>query len=77
MKLKWFAIGLGVGAGVAILSTPKSGAETRDVLGDIPDKARRYATGRVKEENYTITDVINEMNEDEKVAAAEQISEAS
>jgi gas vesicle protein len=80
MSLKWFAIGLGIGAGVAILSTPKTGAEMRDMLKDIPNKARRYAAGKIEEEHYTITDVINEINESKKVvtnAAADSLSEAS
>ena len=60
MNLKWFAMGLGLGAVVAILYTPKTGAETREMLRDKVDDARRYATGRIQQERYTIADVLNE-----------------
>lgn len=67
MNPKWFAIGLGVGAAVgavaAILCTPKTGAEMREMLKDRANDLRRYAAGKVKEEHYTIADVINEIDE--------------
>jgi gas vesicle protein len=63
MNLKWFAMGLGLGAVVAFLYTPKTGAETRQMLRDKVDDARRYATGRIQEERYTIADVLNEGRE--------------
>jgi gas vesicle protein len=63
MKLKWFAIGLGLGAVVAMLYTPKTGAETREILKDKVNDGRRYVAGRIEEEHYTIADVINEGKE--------------
>lgn len=63
MNLKWFATGLGLGAAIAILYTPKTGTETREMLQEKVDDARRYAAGSIQEEHYTITDVINEGQE--------------
>jgi gas vesicle protein len=76
MNLKWFAIGLGLGAAVAVLYTPKTGAETREMLGDKVDDARRYAAGRIQEERYTIADVLNEGQEVVR-GKAEAITDAS
>ena len=70
MNLKSFASGLGVGAVVGavvtLLSTPKTGAEMREILRDKVDEARRAAV-EAKEEHYTIGDVINEINEAKEV----------
>lgn len=63
MNLKWFAMGLGLGAAVAILYTPKTGAETREMLREKVGHARRYTAGKIPEERYSITDVINEDQE--------------
>jgi gas vesicle protein len=63
MNLKWFAIGVGLGAAVTILCTPKTGAETREMLREKVDDARRYAAGKIQEEPYTIADVLNEGQE--------------
>lgn len=59
MKLKWFVTGLGLGAVVAILYTPKTGAETRGMLRGKADDA----ASRVQQERYTIGDVIKENRE--------------
>lgn len=58
--LKWFALGLGTGAAVAILYAPKAGTEMREMLRDKADDARRYVAGTIREEHYTIGDVIHE-----------------
>jgi gas vesicle protein len=63
MSLKWFGVGLGLGAAVAVLYTPRAGAETREMLRDKADQARRYVAGRIGKERYTIGDVINEARE--------------
>lgn len=68
MNLKWFGIGLGVGAGIAILSTPRTGAETREALKNMADKARERVSRKVEEEHYTITDVIDRIKEEGKTA---------
>ena len=60
MNLKWFAMGLGLGAAVALLYTPETGAETREMLRDKVDDSREYAARRIQEERYTIADVLNE-----------------
>ena len=81
MNLKWFGIGLGVGAAVGavstVLTTPKTGAEMRAMLKDRADDVRRYAAGKVEEEHYTITDVIDEINEAKKAADHEEKSVSS
>ena len=80
MNLKWFAIGLGagaaVGAVVTVLSTPKTGAEMREMLKDRANDVRRYAE-EVKEEHYTIGDVINEINEGKEGVNREEQSVSS
>jgi gas vesicle protein len=48
MNLKWFALGLGLGAAVGLLCAPKTGFKTR----------------KVREERYTIGDVLHESNQD-------------
>ena len=62
MNLKWLATGLALGAAVAILYTPKAGAETRAMLRGKVDDVRRYV-GRIREERWSITDVIKEGQE--------------
>jgi gas vesicle protein len=52
-----------LGAVVAMLYTPKTGAETREILKDKVNDGRRYVAGRIEEEHYTIADVINEGKE--------------
>ena len=81
MNSKWFAIGLGVGAAVGavatILNTPKTGAEMREMLKDGANDLRRYAAGKVKDEHYTIGDVINEINEGKEGVNREEKSASS
>lgn len=60
MSLKWFAMGLGLGATIAVLYTPKAGDETREILREKIDDARQQFTGRTQEQAWSITDVINE-----------------
>lgn len=81
MNPKWFAIGLGVGAAVgavaAILSTPKTGAEMKEMLKDGAKDVRRHAAGKVEEEHYTIGDVINEIKEGKEGVNREEKSVSS
>jgi gas vesicle protein len=81
MNLKWFAIGLGAGAAVGavltVLCTPKTGTEMRKMLKDRANGVRQHAAGEVKEEHYTIGDVINEINEGEEAANREEKSVSS
>jgi gas vesicle protein len=48
MNLKWFAMGLGVGAVVTLFTTPKTGAETREMLQDKADDALKFAAEKFK-----------------------------
>jgi gas vesicle protein len=59
MKLKWFSIGLGLGAVIALLTTPKTGAEARQIVQDKADDARRYAAGRIQEVGNSVHDAID------------------
>jgi gas vesicle protein len=81
MNLKWFAIGLGVGAAVGavvtVLSTPKTGTEMREMLKDRANDVRRYAVEEIKEDHYTIGDVINEINEGKEAVNREEKSVSS
>lgn len=83
MSMKWFAIGLGLGAVVAVVCAPKSGAETRQMFEDKANDARRFAAARLKEEREKVHDAINEGQKMAEavsgaaVAAADKFSEAS
>ena len=41
MRLSSFIVGIGVGAGVALLLAPRSGDETREILTDKVEEGRR------------------------------------
>lgn len=45
----YFLAGLGIGAIVALLFAPRSGEETREMLGRRADESREYVTGKSKE----------------------------
>jgi gas vesicle protein len=57
--MRWFFFGLGLGAIVALLYTPKTGAEMIDIVKEKIDETRR----EIPEEHYTIAEVINEGTE--------------
>jgi len=57
MKIISFVTGLGVGAAVAMLLTPKSGEEMREMMSEKAEDGRRYAKRRVRE----LSDVANEV----------------
>lgn len=48
-KISYFLVGLGVGALVGVLFAPKSGEETRDILGKKADEGRDYAQKKARE----------------------------
>jgi gas vesicle protein len=54
-----FLLGLAVGAGVALLFAPRSGAETRRVLGDGAKRARDRASDLVEDAAETVTDTFD------------------
>jgi gas vesicle protein len=57
MKIISFITGLGVGAAVAILLTPRSGDEMREMLSETAEDGRRYAKKRVRELNNVANEV--------------------
>jgi gas vesicle protein len=59
MKIISFVTGLGVGAVVAMLLTPRSGDEMREMLSEKAEDGRRYAKKRVRE----LSNVANEVAE--------------
>ena len=44
-KLAWFLTGAVIGASVAILFAPKSGKETRKMIGDTTQRGKEAVTG--------------------------------
>lgn len=48
-KISYFLVGLGVGALVGVLFAPKSGEETRELLGQKADEGRDYAQKKARE----------------------------
>ena len=59
MKIISFITGLGAGAAIAMLLTPKSGDEMREMLSERAEDGRRYAKKRVRE----LSNVANEVAE--------------
>ena len=57
MKIISFVTGLGVGAAIAMLLTPRSGDEMREMLSEKAEDGRRYAKKRVRE----LSNVANEV----------------
>jgi len=54
-----FLMGLAVGAGIALLFAPRSGAETRRAIGDGARKARDRASDMVEDATETVTDTFD------------------
>ena len=48
MKIISFVTGLGVGAAVAMLLTPRSGEDMREMLSEKAENGRRYAKRRAR-----------------------------
>jgi gas vesicle protein len=59
MKIISFVTGLGVGAAVAMLLTPRSGDDMREMLSEKAEDGRRYAKKRVRE----LSSIANEVAE--------------
>lgn len=59
MKFTSFIAGLGLGAAVAMLFSPKSGDETREFLMKRAEDGRRYAQERGREFSATAHDVVD------------------
>jgi gas vesicle protein len=57
MKIISFVTGLGVGAAIAMLVTPRSGEEMREMLSERAEDGRRYAKKRARE----LSNVANEV----------------
>lgn len=79
MKIISFVTGLGVGAAVAMLLTPKSGEDMREMLSERAEDGRRYAKRRVRELSSVANDVADrgrEVVEEQKhaITAAVQVA---
>ena len=57
MKIISFVTGLGIGAAVAMLCTPRSGEDMREMLSERAEDGRRYARKRVRELSNLANDV--------------------
>jgi gas vesicle protein len=57
MKVTSFVIGLGVGAAVAMLCAPRTGEETRQILGEKAERGRRFIEDRANELCDTANDL--------------------
>ena len=68
MKIISFVTGLGVGAAVAMLLTPRSGEEMREMMSEKAEGGRRYAKKRVRE----LSNVANEVAGRSKAAIDQQ-----
>ena len=56
MKITSFLMGLGAGVAIAMLTTPRTGDETRELLSEKARQARRYAERRASD----LRDMANE-----------------
>ena len=68
MKIISFVTGLGVGAAVAMLLTPRSGEDVREMLSEKAEDGRRYAKKRVRE----LRNIANEAADRGKAAIDQQ-----
>ena len=48
-KLGYLLVGLGIGAVIALLFAPRSGQETRQMIGKKADEGRDYLAGKTRE----------------------------
>ena len=58
-KLGFFLAGLGIGAILALLFAPKSGSETRDLLGQKTGEGKEYLTAKSKEIRRQAEDIVD------------------
>ena len=68
MKIISFVTGLGVGAAIAMLLTPRSGDEMREMLSERAEDGRRYAKKRVRE----LSSIANEVADRGRAALDQQ-----
>jgi len=57
-KAVWFLAGFTAGAALALLLAPKSGQETRELIGKKVEEGRDYATARGKELRRAAEDLV-------------------
>ncbi len=74
-KFAFFLAGLGVGAILALLFAPKSGKETRELIGQKAEEGRDYVTARGKELRKDAEDLV-EKGKDLVAKQKEQLSAA-
>ncbi len=72
-KVTYLFVGLGIGALVAILCTPKSGEETREYLAQKAEESKEYAQRKARELRERAEEVV----ERGKQAAARQTQSIS
>jgi gas vesicle protein len=58
-KAIWFLAGFSVGAVVALLLAPKSGEETRELIGKKAEEGRDYVTAKGKEFRRAAEDLVD------------------
>lgn len=58
-KFAYFLAGMGFGVVAAILFAPRSGQETRDLIGVKADQGREYVTGKSKEMREQAGQMVN------------------
>lgn len=74
-KFGYFLAGIGFGALVAMLFAPRSGQETRDLIGAKADQGREYVTAKSKEMREQAGQVVNKAK-DVVAQQKEQLSAA-
>ncbi len=61
--LAGFAVGAAIGAVTGILLAPKSGEETREMLGDMAAEISKKADARVKDIQKKADDIVSDVQE--------------
>ncbi|MGI9072273.1 MAG: YtxH domain-containing protein [Bryobacteraceae bacterium] len=56
-KLTWFAIGVGVGSGTALLFSPRSGGENRGLIREKTKDAKDYIADKIQDGKESVRDL--------------------
>jgi gas vesicle protein len=57
MRVNWFLLGLGVGAGIVILFAPQSGNETREMITEKVEAGKRIVKKRAEDLRHRAADL--------------------